>query len=371
MLISRRRYLLLLLTVVLATGCGGDREPVPVEPNTWQTTVITVSEEELVESYSVIGSIVADKRIDISSRITGYIHQVHVREGQNIRHGQLLIVLDNKELDSNIRRAESAVNAARAVLADAEDDLARYQRLLEQGSISAVTVRKTQLQKSTAEENLVSAQAALAAANSQRQYIQIRSPANGIVTTRHLTAGSLATPGVPILTVESRDELKFETFVVESQLHNIKIGDAVDLSIKLSDENKGKNLLPGKVTQITYAGDPVARSYKVSIALPREQGFYSGMFGQAIFSVGKSNNITIPMTALVNKGGLDGVFLVDDENKAWFRWLRVRRHWPGKVEIAAGLNIGERIVGVIPSHIREGDLIRESGSNPPSGMINE
>ncbi|RLA44704.1 MAG: efflux RND transporter periplasmic adaptor subunit [Gammaproteobacteria bacterium] len=366
----RTCYVLFLSLLALTTlsACKDDARIESIEPNTWQTTVITVREEELAEEYTVIGSVVADTRIDISSRISSYIHKLTVQEGDAIDEGQLLIVLDDEELEHSINQTRAAVQTAQAVLTDVETDLKRFDNLLRQGSISEIKVRKTQLQKSTAIENLNRARAALSAANSQRQYIQIRSPAAGIVTKRHLQAGGLATPGLPLLTIESRDNLKFETFIAESQLANIKLDDTVILNIEnlgnsssLTNNDFVESLI-GVVTQIVYSGDPVARSYKVSIALPPRPDIYTGMFGRATFVVGKSNNITIPDSAMVKKGGLDGVYLVDEENKVWFRWLRVRRLWPGKAEIAAGLSSGERILAVIPANIREGDLIQAPGS---------
>ena len=366
-------FFLPLLALITLNACKDNTEVERVEPNTWQTSVMTVREEELAEEYTVIGSVVADTRIDISSRISSYIRKLTVQEGESIDEGQLLIVLDDEELEHSINQTRAAVETAQVVLADVEADLSRFDSLLQQGSISEVKVRKTQLQKSTAIENLNHAKAALSAANSQRQYIQIRSPAAGIVTKRHLQAGGLATPGLPLLTIESRDNLKFETFIAESQLANVRLEDTVRLHIEhlssSSELTNGNSIEPlvGKVTQIVYSGDPVARSYKVSIALPQRPDIYTGMFGRATFVVGKRNNITIPDSAMVKKGGLDGVYLVDEENKVWFRWLRIRRHWPGKAEIAAGLSSGERILGVIPVDIREGDLIQASGSAGNAG----
>ncbi len=351
--------LVISLTTLLAalTACDDNSSEQVANPNTWKARVITVQKENLAERYTVIGSVVADSNINISSRISSYIRQVTVQEGDTISEAQLLIVLDDEELDNNINQARAAVDAAQAVLTDVTADLERFDALLEQGSISAVKVRKTQLQKSTATENLHSAKAALAIVNGQRQYTQIRSPVSGIVTQRHIQAGSLATPGLPLLTIESTDNLKFDTFVAESQLANIKLNDTVILDIDNVPEP-----IEANVAQIIYAGHPITRSFKVSIALPDSAGLYTGMFGSVTFVVGNSANVTIPTSALVNKGGLQGVYIIDKDNKAWFRWLRIRRQWLGQLEIASGLNAGEVIVAQVPPNIREGDLIQAERS---------
>lgn len=369
-------FWLCLLTLSALVACEDKSKTRPDQVNQWRVPVITVQKQTLADEYTTVGSVVADRNINISSRISSYISQLTVQEGETVSAGQLLIVLDDNELDNNINQARAAVDAAQAVLTDVSADLLRFNKLLEQGSISAVKVRKTQLRKATAEENLNGAKAALSLAEAQRQYTRILSPVTGIVTKRHLQVGSLTTPGTPLLTIESRDKLKFETFVAESQLANIKINDTVKLAIDNVAEPAS-----GKITQIIYAGDPVTRSYKVSIALPvtrapghAEPGnadFYTGMFGRATFIVGHSRNITIPDSALVEKGGLHGVYVADETNRVWFRWLRIRRQWPENIEVAAGLNVGERIVGVVPGGMREGDLIQPGEPEPISEAARE
>ena len=170
--------------------------------------------------------------------------------------------------------------------------------------------------------------------------------------------GDLALPGVPLLTIETRDRLKFETFVAESQLANIAVGDPVQLQI----DNFTREL-SGEVSQIVYAGDPVTRSYKVIVLVPGQTGLYSGMYARATFTVGHASNITIPHAALIEKGGLQGVYVIDEENRLRFRWLRIHRAWPEFLEIASGLKAGERIATGVTAGIREGDQITPAASN--------
>lgn len=344
---------LLLAAFVALAGCGKPTETAhDRETQSWQLPVITVTEQKLPEQYTTVGSITAEKQINISSRISSYITELPVEEGEQIEIGQLLVVLDNKELNNQISSARAVVESAQAVLADTTNDVGRFEILLAQGSISEVKVRKTRLQQATAEENLKAARAALALARAQSQYVQIRSPASGIVTRRHQSVGDLALPGVPLLSIETRDRLKFETFVAESQLANIAVGDPVQLQI-----DNFSSTLSGEVSHIVYAGDPATRGYKVTLLLPGQVGLYSGMYGKAIFTIGHGSNITIPHSALLEKSGLQGVYVVDSDNRLRFRWLRIRGVWPQFLEIASGLEAGERILADANASIREGDRI--------------
>jgi Membrane-fusion protein len=157
---------------------------------------------------------------------------------------------------------------------------------------------------------------------------------------------------VPLLTLESRDQLLFETYVAESQLLHIDVGDPVRLTIDNAEAD-----ISGSVAQIVHAGDPVSRTYKIKIKLPNITGLHSGMFGRAHFNVGEAPNLVVPRSSIIVKGGLNGVYVVDENQRIHFRWVRLKRQWPERVEIAAGLKAGERIVVTALAGLSEDDLI--------------
>ncbi len=333
-------------------GCNENPEALSRTSKEWTLPVITLSETTLANEYTVIGSVISDQRIDISSKIIGYIRTLAVREGDLVKRGQLLLNLDDVGIENAILQAQAGVDSARALSKDLSSDVRRFEKLFQEGSISEVKLRKTRLQYNTAQEGLASAKAALATAQSQRQYSHIESPADGIISARYKQAGDLASPGVPLLTLESRDQLLFETFVAESQLPHIDVGDSVPLTI----DNAAADL-SGTVAQIVHAGDPVSRTYKVKIKLPNIIGLHSGMFGRAHFKVGEAANLVVPRSAIIVKGGLDGVYVVDDNERIHFRWVRPKRQWPEVIEIAAGLKAGERIVAIASAGLSEDDQI--------------
>ena len=155
-----------------------------------------------------------------------------------------------------------------------------------------------------------------------------------------------------MLTLESRNQLLFETHVAESQLSHIDVGDSVRLAIDNATED-----LTGTVAQIVHAGDPISRTYKVKIKLPNITGLHSGMFGRAHFTVGEEDNLVVPRSAIIVKGGLEGVYVVDNKQHLHFRWVRPKRQWPERVEIAAGLKAGERIVVTATAGLSEDDQV--------------
>jgi RND family efflux transporter MFP subunit len=344
-------FALLALSSLLA-AC--DRTPethVPPSTKSWNLPVMKASEGAPLE-YTTIGSVVSDQRINVSSKLTGYIREILALEGDRVRRGQILARIDGSDVEGGVRQGEAATASAEALFHDARIDLDRFQRLFERGSISDYEFRKIRVRFDAAREALNNARAGLDTSLAQRAYAEIRSPADGVVVARIKRAGDLAVPGAPILTLESGRGLLFETFVEESRVAAIAVGKPVEVRIDVLAAP-----LKGTVSRVVPSGDPISRSYQVKIALPETIGLMPGMFGRAGFVIGESRLPLVPRLALVERGGLRGVFVVDGENRARFRWLRTGREWPDRVEVTAGLNSGERLVAASEPALRDGDHI--------------
>ncbi|MEA1923807.1 MAG: efflux RND transporter periplasmic adaptor subunit [Pseudomonadota bacterium] len=320
--------------------------------------VLEVVNEELPVYYTTIGSVISDNRIHITSRITGYIREILVREGQPVSKGDLLVSLDSSDIEGAIEQAKAAAGKADSALKDAEIDLERYEALYQEGSVPENALRKIRLQRDVSQDNLRAAQAAHQIAQSQRQYIMIKSPVAGVVVERQKRAGDLATPGFPIISIESEKALLFKSFVPERQIQKVVQGDDVTVDI----DALGKTL-NGHISRIVPSGDPVTRSYEIKICLDDTIDLLPGMFGRVRFRIGTEKTPVIDRTAVVERGGLRGVFVVDAEQRAHFRWLRFGREWPDRMQVLAGVSPGECIAANYVSLIHDGDLIKIGESN--------
>jgi RND family efflux transporter MFP subunit len=308
------------------------------EPSAGLATV-TVVEREVPVTYSVPGSVVSDGRIDVSSRVVGFIQQLDVREGQTVSRGDLLVRIDPSDIHEAIRQAEASVRASREDLDDAKADVEKYSKLAVTGAIAAETLRKAKVRVDVAQALLDKAQAALAAANAQKGYATITSPVDGVVVSVARRTGEMATAGTPLLTVESREVLLFKTFVAESRL--TQIDPKAEVKVRI-DTLKDK-VFPGRVRGIVPSGDDITRRYEINIILPSDPALVPGMFGRADFSLGSRKTLLVPRAAIVHRGGLDGVFVLDGHS-ARFRWLRTGKDIGDAVEVNAGLTAGEAIL---------------------------
>jgi RND family efflux transporter MFP subunit len=348
---NRLLYLAPLALSALLGACGKTPQTLAATAASHSLPLMTASATTPLE-YTAVGSVVSDQRVEVASRLSGHIREIVVQEGDRVRRGQLLARLDASDVEGGIRQGQAASGAAEAALRDAQIDLERFERLFERGSVSDNELRKVRLRFEAAREARNQARAGLDTALAQRAYAEITSPMDGVVVARHKRAGDLALPGVPLLTLESGRGLLFETFVAESQVAAITTGKPVPVSI-----DGLPTPLKGTVSRVVRSGDPVTRSYQVKIALPETVGLMSGMFGRAAFPLGESHLPTVPRPALVERGGLTGVFVVDAQGVAHFRWLRIGREWPDRVEVSAGLTGDERFVAAAPAALRDGDRI--------------
>lgn len=335
--------LFLLLSPVVAISAVAAAEP------STSLSAVAVVESEVPVTYSVPGSVVSDGRIDVSSRVVGFIQQLDVREGQRVSRGDLLVRIDPSDIDEAIRQAEAGVRASREDLDDAKADVEKYSKLAVTGAIAAETLRKAKVRVDVAQALLDKAQAALAAARAQKGYAAITSPVDGVVVAVMRRTGEMATAGTPLLTVESREVLLFKAFVAESRL--AQIDPKAEVKVRI-DTLKGRVFL-GRVRGIVPSGDDITRRYEINVILPSDPALVPGMFGRADFVFGARKALLVPRAAIVHRGGLDGVFVLDG-NAARFRWLRTGKEIDDLVEVNAGLTAGETILLGATGTLRDG-----------------
>ncbi|MBL8208163.1 MAG: efflux RND transporter periplasmic adaptor subunit [Blastocatellia bacterium] len=384
---------IILLFVLLATACGKKHEAATEKP-----AVVSGISTELVSNsstsdyYEAVGTVRAKTSTVLSAKVVGSITALHAREGNRVRAGQTLIEIDNRdartqvskaqagvreaqtgtdEVDKNIRAAESAKAAAEASKALAASTLKRYQVLRERQSVSpqefdevetkykvaVVEVERAErmLQSLTARKNMVlaridSAKADVDVAQVQVGYARITSPINGVVITKHAEVGSLAAPGTPLLTIEDSTRYRLEAAVEESQLRNIRLGATAIVTI----DALGQEEMSGRVVEIVPAADPASRSYTVKIDIPGKSLLRSGLFGKARFVSGEREILVVPSKAILQRGQLNYVYVVDASGIARMRLITLGKQSGDRVEVLSGLSNSERIVSDGTSLNREG-----------------
>ena len=356
----KRTLYLITSAVVLAlaaglTACSSEPKAVQVAPETVSNvSVISAQRTTVPDWLEAVGTVRAVQSSQLSSQVMGNIVAINVREGDRVRRGQVLAVIDDAQPKAALDRANGAVLAAEkevsAVNADyglAEATLRRYQTLYDKKSVSPqefdeVKARQQAVlaRREMAQAGQQQAQAALAQARAQYDYTRIRAPFDGVVTEKKGDAGALASPGMPLLTVEDTGRFRLEASVDESEIGFVHAGANVDVAL----DSLPDKLISGKVAQIVPAADPASRTFLVKVDLPADSNLHSGLFGRARFTRGERQAMMLPRSAIVERGQLQGVYVVGQDKLASLRYVTLGKSSANQVEVLSGLETGERVV---------------------------
>ncbi len=371
-------FLFLPLSVFLLTSCGSEppRRAAQTQAPPVAVQVATVGTEDWPTSYEATGTVRARTTATISSRVMGYVQQVNVQVGDHVRQGQALITLDTRDLDVSLRRAEAgraevessipelehATAAAQANLDLAQTTFRRMEELAAKKSISNQELDEASARLKAAQANYDMVRSRRAQINSKtavveqevraagimRDYAKLAAPFSGVVITKTVEPGNLATPGVPLLTIEQDGQYRLEASVDESKLAGVRLGQAVEAVIDATDRK-----LNARVSEIVPAVDSASRTYIVKLDLPATLQLRTGMFGRAIFPLGVQKVVAVPLGALTERGQLQSVFVVED-GAARNRLVTTGRRNRDAVEVLSGLNAGERVVLPPPPGLQDG-----------------
>jgi len=352
---SRLRMPALMLSIVLGAtlaGCDGEQPPAAAATKTVTAEIGVVELTRQATFETTPASVVAETRVTLASRLMGFIRSLDVVEGQTVTVGQRLFSIDPVELQGQVEQSRAALRQAEDARNDAALEYARFAALLKEEVVTRQQYEKTKLQLDVANSRVAQANAALNSAGNQLRYATVTSPINGVVTRKMAQAGDLATPGQPVLSLENPHALQVETQVSQSILRNLKVGAPVQVEVDGQD-----GAIEARVARISPAADPVSRTFLVILDI-RAPGLRSGQFARALFPLGEREALTVPEAALVNRAGIEGVFVVDADNRAHFRMVRGGERRAGRVEVQAGLQAGERVViGGDLAQLESGDKI--------------
>jgi RND family efflux transporter MFP subunit len=170
-------------------------------------------------------------------------------------------------------------------------------------------------------------------------------------------AGAMAAPGQPVLMLENTDRLQVQTSVARDIFAQLKVGTVVAIQA----EGQGADIV-GKVANLVPVADPVTHSHLVKIDLPQGNSLRSGSFVQVAFALGEREGLRVPVSAILTRAGISGVFVVDAQGVARFRMVRTGATSGTNVEILAGLKPGERVVTATAVALQNGDKVVNQGN---------
>lgn len=350
-----------------------------------------------VETNRVLtGTVEPVETVTLTSRVMGQIRRLAVQEGDQVKAGDTLVVIDVADIQaqgsqalagvnmaqSNYQTAQARLLEARAQLLEAEAELAdaqleqqRMAMLRSEGAVSQQLLDKanTRVQMTRARVQRIQAgisqaqatmnqaqaqvkqsQAQVSQVSANLNYGTITAPFDGTVTRKHTEVGAMAGPGQQLVTLESSVRLRFSTQVPESLIAQVTQGQSV--SVRLDALNRS---VLGSVGQIIPSVDPTTRNFSVKVTLNNVSGVIPGMFGRlqladrAAAALGERTALVIPKSAIVNQFGITGVFKAVD-GQAIFQPITTGKTHDFEIEVFSGLKAGDRLVLEPTADLKEG-----------------
>jgi RND family efflux transporter MFP subunit len=344
------------IATLMLVGCSSERQTPSAAPETLTNiAVVSAQTANIPDVLEAVGTLRAAETSQLAAQMMGNIVEVRVHEGDHVQRGQVLAVIDDAQPRAALDRATAAELAAQQEVSASESDftlaeatLQRYQTLYERKSVSPQEFdeikardQAAQARREMARAGQAQAKAALQQARTALGYTHLVAPFDGLVTGKKADVGALASPGMPVFIVEDLRRYRLEATVNETDLRYVRQGQQVSVSIDAIADRA----LKGKVVEIVPAADPASRSFLVKVELPPDPALRSGLFGRAQFTRGERTALLIPRTAIIERGQLQGIYVLDQSRIAGLRYITVGRPAAQQIEVLAGLQAGEKLIG--------------------------
>lgn len=344
---------LLIAAVALLLASCGNKGNMKMGDNEYPVVTIGSQNAQLQTTYPATIKGVQD--VQIRPKVSGFITKVCVQEGQAVKAGQLLFVIDNTTYQAAVRQAQASVNSAKSQLNTAKLTYENSQKLFKSNVIGSYELQSSQNSYETAMAAVAQAKAALASAQETLGFCYVKSPANGVVGSLPYKVGALVSAGsVDALTTVS-DVATVEVYfsVTEKDILDLTktagsthaaISAYPPVKLLLSDGTTYKH--PGKVTKVSGVIDAATGSVSMIARFPNpERLLKSGGSGTIVVPRDNSNAIVIPQTVTTEVQNKIFVYTVGKDNKVKYTEITVDPQNDGNhYVVTGGLHVGDRIV---------------------------
>jgi len=303
-------------------------------------TLVTTERTTGMETVTAVGSVQPRRKTDVAPQLLATVREIKPRPGDRVKAGEILIVLDDRELLAQQREAVASLAAAEADLATRRANFQRVNSLRNAGSASAEELNNVEGAFRVAETQVKRAKETINRIEVQITYTKIAASTDGLVSDRFAEPGDLAAPGKPLLAIYDPNDLELQVHVPETLAAGIVLGQKLDIRI---DANNLATSVP--VREIVPQAQQASRSVLVKLALPHAPStpILPGMYGRAAIPVGRVERVWIPQSAVQHVGQLDLVSVAGTDGSLSRRFVRVGRVAGDKVEILSGLSPGEQV----------------------------
>lgn len=364
------RYTVLAFVLMLSVaGCArhGQNDDIQKAPPLLLAPedVLTIQNGELSSGPVITGSIQPERRADLRAEIASVVTKIVRENGEHVKSGDLLLVLDDTAIRDSLLSAEAGVRAASQASEQAQRQFERMQKLRSEGMITLAQFEDAQTKRDSAHSDLIGAQARAVQAKQQLQRTEIRAPFEGFVSDRQVSAGDTVQIGKELVKVIDPSSMRLEGFVPAEQVGNVKVGQAAFFRVN----GFGDRLFDGVVKRVDPSADPVTRQVQVFVGFAgKEQPKVAGLYAEGRIETNSMQKLMIPESALLRNGDKAYVWRVANGvlQKSELV-LGEREERTGSYVVRSGLSAGDMVLRDANSGtLKDGQKVQMTASAAPS-----
>lgn len=330
----------LLILMLLSSCAEKEKEAKEEKELVRMVKVHEVGVEDVRRHIVAPGVLEGIEEVMLSAKASGPVVSQRVREGQNVRKGQVLLDIDDLKQKQQVQQAKAGVEAAEAALANAERELKRMKKLYEGGVVSSRQVDMVTTQAEVARAQHRQAQKALALTKEMLGDTKVVSPINGYLSDLYVDEGEMVGAGYPIARIVNNRKVLMKIHMSDEEMANITPDRVAEIGLRAIPGE----VFPAKIARINRAADQITRTFEVELHIDNPGGrLNGGMMGNVKLDLGGSDMLAVPIDALLDREGVRSVFVVED-GRARERVVQVGMISEQWVGIEDGLEEGEAVV---------------------------
>jgi len=346
-----------------AAAKGPDQPAVALEFGAADLTY--VSSTSMSRWLPVSGTLMPINQATVKAKVSGEVRQVLVREGDPVRVGQRLAMIDTADLESKLIERQGALESARAQMALAEKTRASNQKLLNEKFISQTAFDGSQSGYDVAKGNVKSIEAQVKIAENALRDAEVNAPIAGVVGKRHAQPGEKVAFDAPLVTVLDLSDLELQALVPAIDVPGLSVGMTVELAV----DGFGERKFAGRIARINPSTEPGTRAILVYVALRNpETALRSGMFANGRVALAASEPIaSLPQAAVRTEAGQSFIWVIVDGKLARrIVTLGRRDEAAGLVELRSPLPKNVPVLATRMENLKEGSPALVKGPSPTS-----
>ncbi len=347
---------ILLFSGILTSCSSGSKETKSSSLPAVKVSVQKISVQNLPNYYRFPGTVEGQYRINLSTKIMGRVSYLPFENGAKIKKGQTLIRIQSDNVRAQKEQVEANLAEAQAAFANVKTNYDRIKALYAEQSATQKELDDINTQYKMARAKINMLKSKLKEINDVLGYAVIKAPFDGHIVNKMVQTGDMASPGMPLITIEGGRILKVRASVPESQIDAFRNGDPVQIKV----DAIGNEIFKGVIESTNPSGNPGSRQFQVIVRFTENPGdlkVKSGMFANVVLEKGSQSVITVPKSSVVERGQLTGIYTVNENQEALLRWVKTGRTIGQNVEILSGLKAGESYIASAESRLQEGQKV--------------